>query len=109
MIWQMHDLNNLEHENDVSLFLFGNSYKTHWKTNLYDVFAIIKPDFLDDYKNTNQQKSGFNNKYFADGRTNVKVASSKPGNSAASSNKTTLSIRNDAQLVHLGLPSFILD
>ncbi len=100
MIWQMHDLNNLEHEHEVSLFLFGNSYKSHWKTSVYDVFAIIKPDFLDDYKNSNQS-SGSSNKYFAEGRTNVKMGgyqqTKKP-----TKNKTTLSIRNDTQLVHLG-------
>ncbi len=98
MIWQMHDLNNLEYENEVSLFLFGNSYKSHWKTSVYDVFAIIKPDFLDDYKNNNQ-KSNTSSKYFADGRTNVKLGGSQ---SKSSKNKTTLSIRNDTQLVHLG-------
>ena len=87
IIFNLYDLNNLEREQEISLFLFGQSYKTHWKTSEFQCILISKPDFLDDPKtNDKNSKNQFSHK-----------PSKKVENK-----KLSLSIRNENQLVLLG-------
>jgi hypothetical protein len=110
-IWQIHDLGNLERQQEISLFLFGNSYKTHWKSNEFEVFALRKPEFLD--SNKNQNSNGSNqagmNAYYNNG--NLVAATKKLGGNAGNWNKfaskkqndkLSLSIKSDFQLIPLG-------
>jgi hypothetical protein len=64
----VYDLNNLEHQQNISLFLFGNAYKAHWKSNEFEVFALMKPDFLDSkQQNSNNTTSNKSNNYSSSG------------------------------------------
>ena len=59
VIWKLVDLNNLDKQQDM----FGNAYKSHWKSNEFEVFALIQPDILDNNgggKYGNQQASTSN-------------------------------------------------
>lgn len=88
IIWNMYDVSHLEAGRDVSLFLFGNSYKKFWKSSEFEVFIIKKPDFMDDLKNSGgagDKKLNKNNK------------------ARDSAKKISISIRNDSQLELLGV------
>lgn len=89
IIWQLFDLYNLEREQEISLFLFGNAYKKYWKTSEFELFAIINPSFLDEPNNN---------------RTAAAAAPyGKPnGVPKKKTKKLTLSVRNESQLLHLG-------
>lgn len=89
VIWHMYDINNLEKESEVSIFLFGGAYKKHWKSSEFGVFAIRKPEFLDDNKNNKQQQGA--SKY-------TKMGKAKNQNNQ----KVTLSVVNENQLEFLG-------
>jgi hypothetical protein len=64
VIWRIFDSNNLDKQQDISLFLFGNAYKTHWKSSEFEAFALVQPDVLESNKNTNTASSTNNNTYF---------------------------------------------
>lgn len=57
VIWKLVDVSNLDKHQEISLFLFGNAYKSHWKSNEFEVFALIQPDILDSNNNNNQNNS----------------------------------------------------
>ena len=80
-------MNNLEREQEISLFLFGQSYKTHWKTSEFQTVLISKPQFLDDTKNDNKNKNQF---------------AQKPSKKAPTK-KFSLSVNNENQLIPLGI------
>ena len=48
-IWRLHDLGNLESQQEVSLFLFGAAYQAWWKSSEFQVFALCKPSILADW------------------------------------------------------------
>lgn len=108
VIWQIVDLNNLEREQEISLFLFGGAYKSHWKSSEFDCFALIKPDFLDSQKNNSQ--SAAPNKDYSSPNSFVKIGQNKKKpdwNKFASKKvnqnlKLTLSVKSESQLVRLG-------
>jgi hypothetical protein len=54
VIWTIHDLGNLERQQEISLFLFGGAYKSHWKSTEFSCFAIVKPEFLNNNNNNNR-------------------------------------------------------
>ena len=115
MIWRLYDLNTLDNTQDISLFLFGNAYKQWWKSSEMDVFALVKPEFLD---NKNQQQNNAaqssNNKSYFDNSSHTVTKKGilmnnqqKNWNNFASkklnlADKLTLSIKSDYQLVFLG-------
>jgi hypothetical protein len=112
VIWNIYDLNNLERQQDISLFLFGSGYKSHWKASEFQVFALIKPEFLNNNGpngNSNNNSGGGStygpNSNFG-GAKNSKTGSSwnsfanKKVNSQIQ--KLTLSIKAEHQLVCLG-------
>jgi len=109
VIWQLHDLGNLEKQHDISLFLFGNAYKMHWKSSQFEVFALVKPDFLDSNKNSSTSNATNNssstNTYYNGQNTSSKNKSN--WNKFASKNlklneKLTMSVKSDSQLIPLG-------
>lgn len=74
VIWHVYDLDNLERDRDVSLFLFGAAYTSHWKSSEFEVYAVLKPDFLDSNEKTTKKTEGL-----------------------------SLCVRNEAQLIKLGV------
>lgn len=109
VVWQLFDLNNLDREQEISLFLFGGAYKSHWKSSEFDCFVLVKPDFLDSQKN--QPQSTTKNEY---GSTKpfVKIGQNKKQNSdwnkfatkkVNQNLKLTLSVKSENQLVRLGI------
>lgn len=96
VVWSLCDLNNLEKQQDLSLFLFGNAYKTHWKSAEFEVFALVKPEFLEGRTNNNS------NNYKSNGSTSNwnNFATKTVGNTT--SVKLSMSINNDYQLIRLG-------
>jgi hypothetical protein len=110
----LYDLNTLDNTQDISLFLFGNAYKQWWKSSEMDVFALVKPEFLD---NKNQQQNNSvqsSNKSYFDNSSHTVTKKGilmnnqqKNWNNFASkklnlADKLTLSIKSDYQLVLLG-------
>ncbi len=104
IIWNIYDLQNLERQQDISLFLFGSAYKSHWKSSEFQVFALIKPEYMKDsisgaasYKSDETNKSTFKQE-----------SQTKNWNSFASKKKTnqipklTLSVHTESQLILLG-------
>ena len=111
IIWHLHDLNNLEKQQDISLFLFGNAFKTHWKSSEFEVFALVKPDLLCD--SGNEQKNDTANKPNQNYYNNNQMPGKKPAKQGSGWNnfaakkmsldiKLKLSVRNESQLVPLG-------
>lgn len=107
VIWQIIDLNNLEREQEISLFLFGGAYKSHWKSSEFDCFVLVKPDFLDSQKNNSQTAS--NKEYSSSNFVKIGQNKKKPDwNKFASKKinqnlKITLSVKSESQLVRLGI------
>lgn len=111
VIWQIYDLNNLDRQQEISLFLFGGAYKSHWKSSEFECFAILKPEFLDSNKNqqaqtpNNQSYCNPNSPFVSIGKNSGpktdwnKFATKKVNQTL----KVTLSIKSDSQLVPLGL------
>jgi len=44
----------------VSMFLFGNSHKTHWKLPLNKVVGILNPKIMEDRQSGNKGEDFFN-------------------------------------------------
>lgn len=90
VIWHVYDLDTLENDNDeVSLFLFGAAYSAYWKTSEFEVYAVLKPDFLDDESTTAKQPTSSS-------------ASSSKKSGGNFSNRLSICVRNEAQLIKLG-------
>jgi hypothetical protein len=120
VIWNIYDLNNLEREQDISLFLFGSGYKSHWKASEFQVFALIKPDFLNNNGPNGGSNGGGNsggstygpNSNFGSGGGGKNSKTGSSWNSFANKKvnnqiqKLTLSIRAEHQLVCLGINFF---
>ncbi|RNA24370.1 MCM10 -like protein [Brachionus plicatilis] len=107
VIWQIFDLNNLEREQELSLFLFGGAYKSHWKSSEFDCFVLVKPEFLDSQKNTAQSapNNSYNSNSFVKIGQNKKQKSdwNKFATKKVNQNlKLTLSVKSESQLVRLG-------
>ncbi len=118
VIWKLTDVNNIDKQQDISLFLFGNAYKSHWKSNEFEVFALIQPDILDSNKSNNQQQSvnstNSNNSYYSGNSPSFFVNNGKKAASSNSNwnkfaakkvdlnNKLSLSVKSDHQLISLG-------
>jgi hypothetical protein len=102
IIWNFYDLNNLEREQEISLFLFSNAYKNFWKSSEFQVFAIIKPDFLDEQKNSNPPNQNNNNNKYS------KTPGGKANTKQTSKQKLSISVRNDIQLIPLGVSKDIV-
>jgi hypothetical protein len=112
IIWNVYDLHNLERQQDISLFLFGSGYKSHWKASEFQVFALIKPEFMSNNapnsggggggggggstygpssgNNKNGSKTGSSWNSFANKKVNNQIQ------------KLTLSIKAESQMVCLG-------
>ncbi len=116
VIWRVFDAANLDKEQEISLFLFGAAYKTHWKSSEFQVFALVQPDILDSKKPNTAPSNNSPSPYFNPN------ASKKPGsfkstsnwNNFAStkvdlSNKLTLSVKSDFQLILLGTAKDIVN
>lgn len=84
IVWHVYDLNNLEKPQEVSLFLFGNAYKAHWKSNEYEAFALVKPEFLDSNRNVAASAPPTSNKYFDSNMTSKSLL--KPNNKSSNWN-----------------------
>lgn len=84
IIWHIYDLDSLDREQEVSLFLFGAAYQSFWKAGEFEVYAVLKPSFLDSDEN-NSKSSG---------------ATKKNDNFH---DRISLCVRNEAQLVKLGI------
>ena len=100
-IWTLCDLNNLERQQDISLFLFGNAYKTHWKSAEFEVFALLKPEFLDNRgsNNNSSSKPNFSNQNKSGNPGNWNKFATK---TVATTEKLSMSVNADFQLVRLG-------
>jgi hypothetical protein len=102
-VWTLCDLNNLEKQQDISLFLFGNAYKTHWKSAEFEVFALVKAEFLDGKNNNNNNNNNNSSSTYKSNNSTGNwnnFAKKTVGNTA--SVKLSMSINNDYQLVRLG-------
>lgn len=95
IIWNCVDLNCLERQQDISMFLFGSAYKSHWKSTEFQTFAVIKPEFLN-----NDKDSGNNNSGAKNGKTGWNTFAAKKVNNQIP--KLTLSVKSESQLVYLG-------
>lgn len=84
IIWHLYDLSNLDSPQQVSLFLFGTAFDSCWKAGELDVYAILKPDFMDGNKGGPPSSSG-----------------------GANRDEVSLCVRKEVQLVKLGVASEI--
>jgi hypothetical protein len=106
----------LDKQQEVSLFLFGAAYKTHWKSSEFEAFALVNPDILDNKTpgGCGSGQSIGSNTYF----NHTSGSGRKPGpyhtpggwNNFATkkidqtlNNKLTLSVKSDFQLIPLGI------
>ena len=112
VIWRIYDATNLDKQQEITLFLFGNAYKTHWKSSEFEAFALIQPDILDSNKNGAQAGNKTATPYFNGSNTPTQKAGNYKSatgwnNFAAKKvdldNKLTLSVKADYQLIPLGI------
>ncbi|CAF0851383.1 unnamed protein product [Brachionus calyciflorus] len=112
VIWQIYDLNNLDREQEISLFLFGSAYKAHWKSSDFDCFVLSKAEFLDSQKNSQTNSAPQNNYYNSNSPSFVKIGQGKKAKSdwnkfatkkINQNLKLTLSVKSESQLVRLGI------
>jgi hypothetical protein len=111
VIWRIFDPNNLDKQQEISLFLFGNAYKTHWKSSEFEAFALLQPDILDSKAGSSGNATKTTTNTYSNHTLNKKpgnYSSNSSWNSFASkkvdlNNKLSLSIKADYQLIPIGI------